>query len=354
MSIFTVFINCLIAYAYFRYDTRKNLKDTAHLVLIIVIILITAISVSQIVLKKNKENYESRKNTLTFISISSNKNFDEALKDIPTIVNEKDAVFIKEFIERRFKIIKNDLAGKNTDLIIFPEDMIDAETWNYADAEAKEKFGITSSRFLIEAFRDVAKTQHAYVLTNLTLMKNGGRYNSEILFNPAGEIIDFYDKNNLVIGGEKWPFGEWHPFYFDLVDQYNPASPRNALKPIFYPEYRYTPGTSANLLKIKNASIGTLICAEILYPERASDYSKRGADILIHSASNNWVSVGLDAYRASILEIYKIEAVWLQKPIILTGVDDYAGITLPDGTFKGLDYKKDSRGYVIYSDAVHF
>lgn len=354
LSIFTILINCLIAYAYLRYEAHKNLKDIKYLALIVVMILIIAGIISQAILKRNKEIYESKKNTLTFTSISLDKNFDEIFKNIPTVVNENDAVFIKEFIDRRFEIIKNDLVGKNTELIIFPEDMIDTETWNYADAEAKEKFGITSSRFLIEAFRDVAKTQHAYVLTNLTLMKNGGRYNSELLFNPAGEIIDFYDKNNLVIGGEKWPFGTWHPFYFDLVDQYSPASPQNALKPIFYEEYRYTPGENAHILTVGKMSIGTLICAEILYPERARDYSKRGADILLHSASNNWVSVGLDSYRAYILNLHKIEAVWLKKPIILTGVNDYAGITLPDGTFKGIDFKEGGRGYAVYSDMVRF
>ncbi len=354
LSIFTVIINCIIAYAYLRYEAHKNVKEVAYAAGILVIILITAAAVSQIVLKKNKENYESRKNTLTFTSISSDKNFDEVLKNIPTVVNEKDVNFVEQFIHQRFAIIKRNLVGRNTDLIIFPEDMIIAETWNYADTEAREKFGITSSKFLIEAFRDVAKTQNAHVLTNLTLMKNGGRYNTELLFNPAGEIVDLYDKNNLVIGGETWPFGNWHPFYFDLVGKYNPASPRNTLKPIFYPEYRYTPGEDGHILTVGKVNIGTLICAEILYPERAKDYAERGADILLHSASNNWVSVGLDAYRAYILNLHKIEAVWLSKPIILTGINDYAGLTLPDGTFEGVDYRSSNEGFVIYTGVVHF
>ena len=54
------------------------------------------------------------------------------------------------------------------------------------------------------------------------------------------------------------------------------------------------------------------------------------------------------------LEIYKIEAVWLSKPIILTGVNDYAGITLPDGTFKGVDYRDSVEGFVIHTGVVHF
>lgn len=388
LGIFAVFINCLITYAYLRYETRKNIKDIANQALIIVLILVVATTLSQVMLKKNKDMYESRENTLTFTSISLDKNFDKVLKGIPAVVSEEGANFVEQFIHQRFTIIKRDLAGTRSDLIIFPEDMIIAETWNYADAEAKEKLGITSSRFLIEAFRDVARTQHAYVLTNLTLMKNGGRSNSELLFSPIGEIVDFYDKNNLVIGGETWPFGTWHPFYFDLVNRYNPASPQNALKPIFYPEYRYTPGEGAHILTVgkvnpireltrninsqaahieqptpltsngtfsNGVNIGTLICAEILYPERAYDYAERGADVLIHSASNNWVSIGLDSYRTYILNLHKIEAVWLQKPIILTGVNDYAGITLPDGTFKGIDYKEAmNESFVTYTGVIHF
>ena len=199
LGIFVIFINCILAYAYIIYQQEKNYRKILIPAGFILCLIIGGLVVSRYNLQKNKAAYETKKNNLSVTIISSDKQYDKAISIIPNIVSAEDAATLKAFIQKRFEDIKNDIGNSHPDLIIFPEDMIDAETWNYADPEAEKKYGITSSKFLIEAFRDIAKTKSAYVLTNLTLGKNGGRYNTELLFDPLGEIADYYDKINLVI-----------------------------------------------------------------------------------------------------------------------------------------------------------
>ena len=68
-------------------------------------------------------------------------------------------------------LIKDELSGKKMDLVILPEDLIGIESWQDADVEAKNKFGIENGGLLIRAYRKLAQELNANLAVTLTTIQ---------------------------------------------------------------------------------------------------------------------------------------------------------------------------------------
>ena len=68
-------------------------------------------------------------------------------------------------------LIKDELSGKKMDLVILPEDLIGIESWQDADVEAKNKFGIENGGLLIGAYRKLAQELNANLAVTLTTIQ---------------------------------------------------------------------------------------------------------------------------------------------------------------------------------------
>jgi hypothetical protein len=96
------------------------------------------------------------------------------------------------------------------------------------------------------------------------------------------------------------------------------------------------------------------ICNEIHYPTDLKKYKENGAQFIINQASNRWIDIGLNHYLYLTENLKKIESVWLSVPTISSGVDDHAGIILPDGRKQMIGYEKGDKNYGIFFGEIRY
>ena len=97
-------------------------------------------------------------------------------------------------------------------------------------------------------------------------------YNSAFLINPAGKVLDRYDKTHLVPFGEYIPFGQYLPFIDKLVAGVGD----------------FTPGTSGRILSMNGCRLGVQICYEIIFPGICRKMVENGAEIIINITNDAW------------------------------------------------------------------
>jgi len=351
LSFFAVLINILIALAIFNFK-KLSYKSNFAVIVIVIIIVAAGWQISQIKLQQNSNFYGNRPNALKVGLISNNEKFDEEFLIFKSdIFTDEEKELASLMIDEKLNLLRADLRDKKLDLLILPEDMIDIEVWNDADKEAQEKFGISNAGILIKAYRNLAKELNTYLVATLTTIQDNKRYNSTLLFNSEGELVDIYSKSHLTIGGEYWPFDNWRPFYYDWLKKIMPKlDTENA---IFNPAYQYTPGNK-KLLKNENLSFASLICIEVHYPYEVKAFKNLGAQFISHTSSNRWIAIGLKNYLYLTDNLRKIEAVWLKIPILINGRYEGAGVITPAGKINVIDFESPSKNYGLFTGEIKY
>lgn len=99
-------------------------------------------------------------------------------------------------------------------------------------------------------------------------------YNTSMLFNPQGELLETYRKQHLVLFGEYIPFDGEIPLI-------------NALTPI---GSSFTAGRSSTLFHLPDheAAFSVLICFEDVLPYLARNAVRGGAQLLINQTNDSW------------------------------------------------------------------
>lgn len=279
----------------------------------IVVLLFSGWQISNVELRRNAIAYDGLPNSFTVAAVSTNGTF--------------TADSFKELIQK--------LANQKTDLVVFPEDMFNQRT--------------SSS-----VFQNAAKELHADILAAYDTFQNGNKYNSAILFDAQGNIAGIHNKNRLTFIGEYWPFGSWQPSFYAWFRERNPEIGTYA---IFNQKNADSPG-ARNLLSAtfqKNIALfAAPICLEIHYPDDMQEYRSEGAQFIVNQSSNRWVPDGLAHFLYLTTNLKKIEAVWLKLPIISSGVDDNAGITMPDGQAQLINYQTGDKNYNIFFGTIRY
>ncbi|MDR2504219.1 MAG: apolipoprotein N-acyltransferase [Deltaproteobacteria bacterium] len=96
-------------------------------------------------------------------------------------------------------------------------------------------------------------------------------YNRVWLLNEQGDVSGHYDKEHLV------PFGEYIPkgFYVPFASE-------------FLQGYGFTPGQTKEPLRLRDISLGVLICYEGIFPELAQARVAAGANLLVNVSNDAW------------------------------------------------------------------
>jgi apolipoprotein N-acyltransferase len=191
---------------------------------------------------------------------------------------------------------------------------------------------------------DLARVTNAYLLFGTVgETSDGGYLNSGVLLRQDGDLVDRYDKINLV------PFGEYVPSIFGFVNR------------ITREAGDFTPGTRLVALPMGQHRLGTFICYESVFPTEVREFVKQGADLLVNISNDGYF--GHTAAREQHLKIVRMRAVenrrWLLRATNdgITAVIDPAGrITerLPPyqeavGKF-GYSYVSEVTAYTTYGD----
>lgn len=122
--------------------------------------------------------------------------------------------------------------------------------------------------------------------------------NSAFMISPSGEVTGRSDKLHLVPYGEYVPLGRFFPFVSKLVVGIGD----------------FSPGRKAIPLAAGQTQIGTLICAEAVFPELGRAYVNNGARILANITNDAWFGRSSAPYQH--LCIASFRAVETRTPMV--------------------------------------
>ena len=125
------------------------------------------------------------------------------------------------------------------------------------------------------AFRDyverIAREDHAYFLFGgVAYNAANAPLNSAFLLDPAGEMIERYDKIKLV------PFGEFVPGIFGWVNRISKEAGD------------FAPGSRIVEFPVEHHRIGAFICYESAFPDLVRQFTHDGAEVLVNLSNDGY------------------------------------------------------------------
>lgn len=329
----------------FRAEGKSGFRTNLLIPGTLSLLLIGGWGLSEFELRKNAVNYQNLPHRLSVVAVSTNKRM---TRDIT--LWGKNAT--PQIISDTLKPIIDELKGKKIDIVLVGQSMIEEE-WGSEDEQAKSKFGVENQGVLIQAYRDFALEIDSNVAATFSDIQGGKRFKTTFLFGKSGEIIDLYNKSKLTIGSETWPFGNWRPFYYDLALRLSPLQDPELA--IFDRKYEYSKGEK-KILNLENAPFASLICLEIYDPYEVKNFKELGAAFISHTTNNEWIELEWvrNKYFAMTNNLRKIEAVWLKKTIVVSGLEERAGIITPDGQAQFVNYESPGKNFGIFWGEIRY
>ncbi len=197
--------------------------------------------------------------------------------------------------ETRDRLITRSLeAAQHSDsrLIIWPE--VPGPLYYYSDPKFREEA------------TNLARVTHAYFLFGTVgATAHNEPLNSAVMLRPDGDLIDRYDKINLV------PFGEYVPKFFGFVNR------------ITQEAGDFVPGNRIVVFAMDEHSVGAFICYESVFPQEVRQFAKQRADLLVNLSNDGYF--GHSAAREQHLEIARMRAAENKRWLIRSTND---GITV--------------------------
>ncbi len=115
-------------------------------------------------------------------------------------------------------------------------------------------------------------------------------FNSALLMNSNGKLIDIYDKVHLA------PFGEYIPLRWFFSFMPSVAGPVGG---------DFVRGEGVRLLNAGGLLIGPLICYEEIFPAIAREETLLGADLLVNISSNAWFGRTSAPYQQMAMSVFR-------------------------------------------------
>ena len=151
-------------------------------------------------------------------------------------------------------------------------------------------------------------------------------YNSALLYDASGKVVNWYDKMHLVPFGEYVPFDRYLPFLVEWI-----GMGRNL-----------TPGTEYTVMPFgDSARFGINICFEDVFSEISRNSVLRGANVLIVITNDAWF--GKTSASRQHLAHSVLRAVETCRPLLRNGNNTDTCLILPDGRIESLLYGRDTR-----------
>ena len=169
-------------------------------------------------------------------------------------------------------------------------------------------------------FRDeaalLARTTHAYFLFGtVAWTPQHNPLNSAVLLRPGGELVDRYDKINLV------PFGEYTPPFFGWVNR------------ITQEISDFVPGNRLVVFPMDDHRMGAFICYESVFPHEVRQFVKAGAQVLVNISNDGYF--GHSSAREQHLEIARMRAAENRRWLLRVTNDGVTAAIDPAGRVTG-------------------
>jgi len=197
-------------------------------------------------------------------------------------------------LERRLSVLSLD---EHAPLIVWPE----APAPFYPDRPAFRTYiaGIAKS------------AQASFLMGGVSYTPEGAPLNSAFLLNPTGEMVDRYDKIQLV------PFGEYIPPAFNWVNRITGEAGD------------FQPGTRVVTMPVNGHKIGTFICYESAFPSLVREFTLGGAQLLINLSNDGYF--GDSAAREQHLSLVRMRAAENHRWILRSTNDGITAMIDPAG-----------------------
>src|SRR5512133_3353309 len=187
-----------------------------------------------------------------------------------------------------YERLTRDAAKSGVDLVVWPESSV--------------PFFIQDEPLLAERIKRLARELSTSLIIGSPAheLRNGKRVflNSAFMISPAGESTGRSDKIHLFPFGEYVPLGRFLPFISKLVVGIGD----------------FSPGEQATPLMAGRTQIGTMICAEAVFPEIGRAYVNNGARILANITNDAWFGRTSAPYQH--LSIAAFRAVETRTPMV--------------------------------------
>ncbi|MGH9012979.1 MAG: apolipoprotein N-acyltransferase [Acidimicrobiia bacterium] len=186
------------------------------------------------------------------------------------------------------------------DLIVFPESALDTNPQTDVGLQAR--------------IAAVGADHGSAVLVNaLTPAPQGGNFNTNLLYEPDGDLQGAYAKQHLV------PFGEYVPLrdrlrFLDELDQI---------------PYDYEPGEGRRLFEVDGHQIGTIICFESAFGPLVRDFVRDGAEVVVVTTNNR--SYRRSGNAAQHLALGQMRAAETGRPVLHASISGITGVIDSDG-----------------------
>jgi len=138
-------------------------------------------------------------------------------------------------------------------------------------------------------------------------------YNSALLMDPHGSLIDGYSKSHLVPYGEYVPLKKMMPF----------------LAPVVEAAGDFSPGVISHALDCQNARIGVLICFESIFPEIARKWVGVKANLLVNLTNDAWYGRSSAPHHS--LAMTALRAVETRRSLVRAANTGFSGFIDPLG-----------------------
>jgi len=163
-----------------------------------------------------------------------------------------------------------------------------------------------------EEATNLARYSHAYFLFGTVAeTPQGAPLNSAVLLRPDGDLVDRYDKINLV------PFGEFVPKFFGFVNR------------ITQEAGDFAPGNRIVVFPADGHRLGAFICYESVFPSEVREFVRQGANLLVNISNDGYF--GHSAAREQHLEIARMRAVENQRWLLRSTNDGITAVIDPAG-----------------------
>jgi apolipoprotein N-acyltransferase len=158
----------------------------------------------------------------------------------------------------------------------------------------------------------IAKSAGAsFLLGGVAYAPSGAPLNSAFLLNPSGELVERYDKIQLV------PFGEYIPPAFGWVNRITGEAGD------------FQPGTRVVLMPVGGHRLGTFICYESAFPDLVRQFTLAGGEMLINLSNDGYF--GDSAAREQHLSLVRMRAAENHRWILRATNDGITAMIDPAG-----------------------
>jgi len=222
----------------------------------------------------------------------------------------------REFILDRYLTLSRDASCEEPGLVIWPEAAVPGYLFNPQD------------KWMFERIFNFAKDRKLNFLIGAVAEEGENYFNTAILVDGQGRIIQRYNKLHLVPFGEYIPFKKAFPFLETIV-----------------PIGDFTAGREYTVFSLDGTTkFSVLICFEDLFPELSRRFVKKGANFLVNITNDAWFGKTPSPFQHLALSVFR--AVENRRFLLRAANTGVSGFIAPNGAVSSL--VADNRGKAVF------